>query len=70
MERRWKQAKELALLNNDIARSQYKKYYDRKINERPFKIGDLVMMQSNHNPALQGDRFAPKYVNPKGAEVN
>ena len=64
MEKRGRQAKELTLLNNNTARKQYKKYFDRHINTRPYKIGDQVMMQANYEPAVKGERFTPKYVGP------
>ena len=64
MEKRWKQAKEVALLNNRIARDSYKKYYDRSQNAVPFKIGDLVLREAPYTPAVQDQRFRPKYIGP------
>lgn len=64
MEERWKQAKDLALLTNRIARSKYKQFYDRTVNSRPFRIGDLVMHQEPYAPAVKGEFFCPRYKGP------
>lgn len=64
MEQRWKQAKKMALLNNQIAKSTYKKYYDRHLNAVPFKVGVKVLRQAPYQPAVQGNKFNPKWIGP------
>lgn len=64
LETRWKQAKELALLNNRIAKRDYKRYYDRHLNSVPFKVGDKVLKQAPYTPAVRGKQFDSKWIGP------
>ena len=61
----WKEAKENAIIENGLHRSQYRTYYDINVGEIPsFQIGDKVLIQKKKIDSYSGGKFVPLYDGP------